>query len=164
MFSLFLLTLQAELKSPLTGPMAFDEYGNRIGFSLQIVELLRNGVTVTSMWHSNNPDKLNMTLSEAEKSQQVIQSLQQTIVKVSSRIGPPYLKHATPKNGEVLTGNARYEGYSMDLIAAIANILNFTFEFELAADGKYGNYDPKTKSWNGLIKDLLDRVRCSKTD
>lgn len=60
--------------------------------------------------------------------------------------------------GDVLTGNARYEGFSMDLIDGIAGILGFKYEFRLAEDGKYGNYDPVTKSWNGLIKDLLDRV------
>lgn len=64
--------------------------------------------------------------------------------------------------GEVLTGNDRYEGFSMDLITEISKILNFKFEFELAADGKYGNYDPEKKAWNGLIKDLLDRVIGSK--
>lgn len=115
-------------------------------------------MTHTCSWHSSNPQELHVTLSEEEKSQQAIQSLRQITVKVSSRIGPPYLRYATPKNGEELKGNARYEGYSMDLIAAIADFLDFEFEFELAADGKYGNYDPKAKAWNGLIKDLLDRV------
>lgn len=60
--------------------------------------------------------------------------------------------------GEVLEGNARFEGYSLDLIDAIAQNLNFTYKFVLSKDAKYGNYDPKTKSWNGIIKDLLDRV------
>lgn len=61
--------------------------------------------------------------------------------------------------GEILTGNARYEGYSMDLIAGIAKIINFQFEFHLAEDGKYGNWDPEKKRWNGLVGDLLERVR-----
>jgi hypothetical protein len=78
------------------------------------------------------------------------------------RLGPPYLMERKPRyEGEILTGNARYEGFSMDLIDAIAGILGFKYEFRLAQDGKYGNYDPATKSWNGLIKDLLDRVGCA---
>lgn len=76
------------------------------------------------------------------------------------RIIPPFLRFRTPRyENEVLVGNARYEGHSMDLIAGIAEILNFTFEFRLTEDGKNGNFDPKTNSWNGLIKDLLDRVK-----
>lgn len=63
-----------------------------------------------------------------------------------------------PLNGEILEGNEQFEGYSMDLIAAIAKQLNFTFKFVLAEDGQYGSYNEKTKSWNGLIKDILDRV------
>lgn len=46
----------------------------------------------------------------------------------------------------------------MDLIDAIAKELNFTYKFVLTADGKYGNYDKETQSWNGLVKDLLDRA------
>lgn len=60
--------------------------------------------------------------------------------------------------GEVLEGNSRYEGYALDLIDAIAQQLNFSYKFVLTSDTKYGNYDPKTNNWNGLIKDLLDRV------
>lgn len=53
----------------------------------------------------------------------------------------------------------RYEGYCIDLIEEIANYLGFKFEFELVPDKQYGSYDPVKKTWNGLIKRLLDRVR-----
>lgn len=52
----------------------------------------------------------------------------------------------------------RYEGYCIDLISDIAALLNFKYKFELVPDGKYGNYDAETKSWNGLIRRLLDHV------
>jgi hypothetical protein len=52
----------------------------------------------------------------------------------------------------------RYEGYCIDLIEQISKELGFKYTFELVPDNKYGNYDEKTKSWNGLIKRLLDRV------
>lgn len=55
-------------------------------------------------------------------------------------------------------GNDRFEGYAMDLMQEICSILNCSFTFELVPDGKYGNYDPVKKEWNGLIKYLLDRV------
>lgn len=47
----------------------------------------------------------------------------------------------------------------MDLISEIAKELNFKFQFKLAEDNNYGKFDPKTGSWNGLIKDLLDKVK-----
>lgn len=64
----------------------------------------------------------------------------------------------TPKPGEKLEGNDQFEGYSMDLIDGIAQVLNFSYVFELVPDNAYGSYDPKTKEWNGLIKQLLERV------
>lgn len=63
-----------------------------------------------------------------------------------------------PKEGEVLIGNARYKGFSKDLMNGIANILNFTYEFHLTSDGKYGNYDVSKKAWNGLIGDIWRKV------
>lgn len=47
----------------------------------------------------------------------------------------------------------------MDLIHAISEILNFKYEFYLVKDDKYGSLNPVTKQWDGIIKDLLDRVK-----
>lgn len=55
--------------------------------------------------------------------------------------------------------NDGLEGYSMDLIHAISEILNFKYEFYLVKDDKYGSLNPVTKQWDGIIKDLLDRVK-----
>lgn len=52
----------------------------------------------------------------------------------------------------------RYEGYCIDLIEEIALILGFKYEFEIVPDGQHGTYNEKTKTWNGLIKRLLDYV------
>lgn len=57
-----------------------------------------------------------------------------------------------------MQGNARYEGYSMDLIDAIAKKLEFKYEFQLAPDGRYGSYNKDTKQWDGLVRQILDGV------
>lgn len=46
----------------------------------------------------------------------------------------------------------------MDLMDGICKLYECKYEFELVPDNNYGNYDPKTKRWNGLIGHLLDRV------
>lgn len=51
-----------------------------------------------------------------------------------------------------------YEGYCIDLIKHIADDLGFKYTYELVS-GPQGSYDPKTKSWSGLIRHLLDHVR-----
>lgn len=63
------------------------------------------------------------------------------------------------REGEDLVGNHRYEGFSLDLIDEISKELNFKYEFYLAPDGKYGSYNKVTKKWDGLVKEILDRVR-----
>lgn len=59
----------------------------------------------------------------------------------------------------VLKGNDRFEGYAVDLMEKICGYLNCSFTFEVVPDGQYGNYNPEKKEWNGLIRELLDRVR-----
>lgn len=53
-------------------------------------------------------------------------------------------------------GNARFEGYAVDLIEEIAESVGFAYEFVLVE--KYGKYDTVTKEWSGLIRELMDRV------
>lgn len=64
----------------------------------------------------------------------------------------------------VYEGNDRFEGYSMDLIDEISKILGFKYVFELVPDNAIGAYDEKTKKWNGMVKQLLDRVRFIRDD
>lgn len=70
--------------------------------------------------------------------------------------GAPYLIKLD--NWTEDSGNEGLEGYSMDLIDEISKILNFKYEFYLVKDGKYGSLNPITRQWDGIIKDLLDRV------
>lgn len=58
----------------------------------------------------------------------------------------------------MFVGNARYEGYSVDLIEEISKILGFSYRFEITPDNKYGSFNKVTKKWDGLVKQLLDRV------
>ncbi|VVD05443.1 unnamed protein product, partial [Leptidea sinapis] len=47
-----------------------------------------------------------------------------------------------------LEGNDRYEGFTIDLIEKIADILGFSYEFEVETD--YGTLDPVTKKQSGI--------------
>lgn len=61
-------------------------------------------------------------------------------------------------SSEKLTGNAQFEGYSLDLIHEISKILGFNYTFRLVPDGKYGSLNRETKEWDGMMKELLDQV------
>ena len=58
------------------------------------------------------------------------------------------------EKSETLVGNARYEGYSVDLVEEISKILHFNYTIKLVEDGKYGSFDKDTGKWNGMIGEL----------
>ena len=62
------------------------------------------------------------------------------------------------KDSEQKTGNDRYEGYNIDLVESISQILGFNYTIRIVEDGKYGSYDKATDSWNGMIGELLSQV------
>ena len=61
------------------------------------------------------------------------------------------------ENSEALSGNERFEGYNVDLISEVASILGFNYTINLVADGNYGSYNEKNKTWNGMIGELLSQ-------
>ena len=58
---------------------------------------------------------------------------------------------------QLLVGNARYEGFCVDMLNEIANIVGFRYSIELVPDGKYGAPD-KEGNWNGMVRQLIDKL------
>ncbi|XP_031570969.1 glutamate receptor ionotropic, NMDA 3A-like [Actinia tenebrosa] len=46
-------------------------------------------------------------------------------------------------------------GYAIDILEHLKKDLGFNVELYFVEDGFYGGYDPKTKTWNGLINELI---------
>lgn len=67
----------------------------------------------------------------------------------------PYVMHK--KSDKELVGNDRFEGYCLDLLKELSNILGFTYEVRLVGDGKYGAQNDKGE-WNGMVRELIDHV------
>lgn len=51
-----------------------------------------------------------------------------------------------------------FEGFCIDLLKQIADIIGFEYKIELVPDGKYGVYDLTTGEWNGIVRQLLEKV------
>ncbi|CAH1103684.1 unnamed protein product [Psylliodes chrysocephalus] len=137
----------------ITGPLEFDAKGSRVDFNLIVVDVLQNKKIAT--WFENNQSLI--VNEEVDKSVAVVNNLQSTKVIVSSKLGAPYLMQAEADDGEILEGNARYEGFCLDLIAQIAKIVGFEFEIQLTEGGSYGFYDEIEDKWTGLIGDVLEK-------
>lgn len=63
------------------------------------------------------------------------------------------------KEDKNLTGNARYEGFCIDLLKSIATQVGFEYTIRLVPDHMYGVYDPETKQWNGIVRELMEKVK-----
>lgn len=55
-----------------------------------------------------------------------------------------------------LTGNDRFEGFGIDIIHELSQMLGFKYEFRL--EPNYGSIDKVTKEWTGMIRALQDGV------
>lgn len=53
-------------------------------------------------------------------------------------------------------GNACYRGFCVDVLDNISRSLNFSYEL-VVSDLPYGEQDPATKEWNGLVRQLIDK-------
>ncbi|RVE41858.1 hypothetical protein evm_013502 [Chilo suppressalis] len=60
------------------------------------------------------------------------------------------------ESSERLAGNDRYEGFCIELIDKLANLLHFNYTFVEQEDRDYGKYDNKTKQWTGMMRRLMD--------
>ncbi|KAB0792613.1 hypothetical protein PPYR_14572 [Photinus pyralis] len=131
----------------LTGNIEFNE-GKRSNFKLDLLKLKKEEITKVGHWTSS--DGINITDPNAfyEKNTPNI-----TLV-VMTREEKPYVMVKKDAN---LTGNARFEGFCIDLLKSIAGQVQFDYVIRLVPDHMYGVYDPETKEWNGIVKELKEK-------
>lgn len=49
-----------------------------------------------------------------------------------------------------------YEGYCIDLVEELAQILGFSYEYYPAPKNAYGSLNEDTKEWDGMVRELLE--------
>ncbi|CAH2093715.1 unnamed protein product [Euphydryas editha] len=148
------------LTNPITGITGFvtvdNTTGERTNFNVEIMELSNSGFNSIATWTAESGFVYARTANDI--SDLLAEKWQNKTFRVVSRIGAPYLVERVPKDGEVLTGNDRYEGYSKDLIHEILKVsLKLNYEIEIVPGNGYGSYNKDTKKWDGLIGHLLER-------
>jgi glutamate receptor, ionotropic, invertebrate len=143
----------------VTGLVEFNNIepykGSRTQFTLEILELSMGSFRKIGYWDTTSRIKYDRNSLDPE--QQVIEAIQNKMFKIVVKLGEPFLIERKAEEGTFYEGNARYEGYVVDLINYIQLSLRFKYELEVVPDGQYGNLNHETKRWNGLVKHLLDR-------
>ncbi|XP_077150071.1 glutamate receptor ionotropic, kainate 1 isoform X2 [Ranitomeya variabilis] len=151
----------------LTGRITFNRTdGLRRDFDLDIISLKEDGMEKAAgdttnhlnkvwkkigVWNSNIG--LNMTDGTKDKSTNITDSLANRTLIVTTILEDPYVMYK--KSDKPLYGNDRFEGYCLDLLKELSNILGFIYEVRLVADGKYGAQNDKGE-WNGMVRELID--------
>lgn len=59
---------------------------------------------------------------------------------------------------EQLVGNDRFEGFCIDVIQELSNLLGFNYTFVVQEDGKNGNLNRATGQWDGVISQVIQGV------
>ncbi|NXM07996.1 GRIK1 protein, partial [Tyrannus savana] len=151
----------------LTGRITFNKSdGLRKDFDLDIISLKEEGTEKAAgegskhlykVWKKigvwNSYSGLNMTDSNKDRSTNITDSLANRTLIVTTILEDPYVMYK--KSDKPLYGNDRFEGYCLDLLKELSNILGFIYEVKLVSDGKYGAQNDKGE-WNGMVKELID--------
>ncbi|XP_015124611.1 glutamate receptor ionotropic, kainate 2-like [Diachasma alloeum] len=140
----------------VSGPITFRENGGR-SFKLTFKEFYNERVTTSGHWDDG---QLTVISTPADREAHAQQSIEKRMFIVTTRKGEPYVMEVldgSSRGSAFLGTTKRYEGYAVDLIEELAKILKFSYSFELVPGNNYGNEDPNTRQWDGLIGRLLRR-------
>jgi hypothetical protein len=67
----------------------------------------------------------------------------------------PYLEER--KSEQALVGNDKFQGFCVDLLEEVSNIVGFQYKIRLVPDGKYGALDDMGV-WNGMVQEIISKV------
>ncbi|XP_043641530.1 glutamate receptor ionotropic, kainate 2 [Drosophila teissieri] len=134
-----------------TENMKLDENGQRTEFNLEIYKPTVNEPLM--VWSPDNGIKKRRFTLEMESGGSTQDfSVQRKLYNVVTHFEEPYFM--MKEDHENFRGKEKYEGYAVDLIIKLSELLEFDYEFMLV-DGN-GKYNPETKQWDGIIRKLID--------
>ncbi|XP_067125926.1 glutamate receptor ionotropic, kainate 2 isoform X5 [Centruroides vittatus] len=144
--SLFNYINSAEFRG-LTGKIQFKE-GRRNSLKLDLLKLRDKKLEKVGEWSTTNG--LNIT-NHTVFHEFSVTNITLKVTTIESR---PYVMLKAERN---LTGNERFEGFCIDLLKTIADLLGFSYELHLVPDKKFGAENTTTGEWNGLVREIIDK-------
>ncbi|XP_062242065.1 glutamate receptor ionotropic, kainate 4 [Platichthys flesus] len=134
----------------LTGHIEFNSKGQRSNYSLRIMQNSKDGLRQIGLWHSEN----GLSMEKKLPSINVTDTLFNTTLTITTILENPYvmLRH----NHHELEGNDRYEGFCVDMLKELADILKFKYRIRLVGDRLYG-VPGANGTWTGMVGELISR-------
>ncbi|XP_060929182.1 glutamate receptor ionotropic, kainate 4 [Limanda limanda] len=134
----------------LTGHIEFNSKGQRSNYSLRIMQNSKDGLRQIGLWHSED----GLSMVKKLPSINVTDTLFNTTLTITTILENPYvmLRH----NHHDLEGNDRYEGFCVDMLKELADILKFKYRIRLVGDRLYG-VPGANGTWTGMVGELISR-------
>ncbi|XP_035212026.1 glutamate receptor ionotropic, kainate 2-like [Stegodyphus dumicola] len=131
----------------LTGKIQFKE-GRRSSVKFDLLKLRETNLEKVGEWSTAR--RLNIT------NHNVFHEFGTTNItlKVTTIESTPYVMVKADRN---LTGNERFEGFCIDLLKTIADLIGFSYELYIVPDKKFGAENTTTGEWNGLVREIIDK-------
>ncbi|XP_069853506.1 glutamate receptor ionotropic, kainate 4 isoform X2 [Dipodomys merriami] len=126
----------------LTGHIEFNSKGQRSNYALKILQFTRNGFRQIGQWHVAEGLSMDSRLYASN----ISDSLFNTTLVVTTILG----------NHQEMEGNDRYEGFCVDMLKELAEILRFNYKIRLVGDGVYG-VPEANGTWTGMVGELISR-------
>lgn len=139
-----------------TGHLNFDADGKRDNFTLFVTALSDDrSIYTIGRWYS----KVDLFDTRLQLSGKQANSNRSTIFPLKGRTAKVVMIEERPftmmkRDSHMRKGNARFQGFTVDLIDEVARMLDFEYEIYLVNDGKFGS-KLKNGEWNGMIGELL---------
>ncbi|PWA23216.1 hypothetical protein CCH79_00002041, partial [Gambusia affinis] len=133
----------------MTGNIQFDTFGRRSNYTIDVYEMKPKGPRRIGYW--NEYEKFVYIMDQQVTNES--SSVENRTIVVTTIMEAPYVMYK--KNYMQMDGNDRYEGYCVDLASEIAKHVGIKYKLSIVPDGKYGARDPDTKTWNGMVGELV---------
>uniref|UniRef100_G3UJJ8 Glutamate receptor n=1 Tax=Loxodonta africana TaxID=9785 RepID=G3UJJ8_LOXAF len=134
----------------LTGHIEFNSKGQRSNYALKILQFTKNGFRQIGQWHVAEGLSMDSRLYASN----ISDSLFNTTLVVTTILENPYLM--LKGNHQEMEGNDRYEGFCVDMLKELAEILRFNYKIRLVGDGVYG-VPEANGTWTGMVGELIAR-------
>ncbi|CAG0904681.1 unnamed protein product, partial [Darwinula stevensoni] len=97
------------------------------------------------------PPFTGIVSGEMQRSEKRSKRQSMPLLKVLGLHDPPYLM----RSGEDYETNTKYEGFLVDMLDQLGNLVGFEYEIDMVKDGNYGSYNNATQTWTGLIGGII---------
>lgn len=135
----------------LTGPIYFE--GNvRKGYHLDVIRLQPSGIIKVGTWdEERNFTQERLAPSNSQYDSIDISLANTTFIVLLSVPNKPYA--SLVESYKQLEGNNQYEGYGVDLIMELADILGFNYTFQNGGK-EYGAFNKSTNESTGMLHQI----------